>query len=110
MKLDRLVKFLLVVIALSLSAIALRPYIVPPSVEAQFEVGGTYIEPGTYMLRAPDGSQNVLGKVFIDLRTGNVWGFPTLTSDPYPSTSASSTPPTSHPIYLGRFALADMNK
>ena len=62
------------------------------------------------MLRAPDGSKQVWGKVVVDLETGNVWGFPTSTSDPYPSSRLSSQPETSHPILLGRFALEDMNK
>lgn len=60
------------------------------------------------MLRAPDGSRQVMGKVMIDLRNGNVWGFPTLGPDPYPSSGANNTPPTSHTFLLGKFALTDM--
>jgi hypothetical protein len=104
------VKIVVFVIAVSLSAVALRPYIAPPPVEAQFSTENVYIEPGTYMLRAPDGSQNVMGRVVVDLRNGNIWGFPTFTADPYPSTSSSSTPPVSHPFLLGHFALSDMSK
>jgi hypothetical protein len=111
MKIDWLVKFLLLAAVVSLSAIALRPYLAPPEVEAQSdEVHSVYIEPGTYMLRAPDGSRQVLGKVVVDLRTGKVWGFPTTTSDPYPSSATQTTPQTSHPFVLGKFALADMDK
>jgi hypothetical protein len=112
MKMDRSVKLLLLVIAVATSAIALRPYLAPVAVKAQ---DGTspypfYIEPGTYMLRAPDASKQVLGRVVIDMRDGSVWGFPTTTSDPYPSSPASSSPMTSHPFLLGRFAWSDVDK
>jgi hypothetical protein len=111
MKTDWAVKSMLLVIAISLSAIALRPYMAPTAVMAQSsDAHDVYVEPGTFMLRAPDGSRQVLGKVVVDLRNGNVWGFPTLTPDPYPSTGSQTTPQTSHPFLLGRFALADMDK
>jgi hypothetical protein len=111
MNLDRYVKFLLSVIAVSLGAIALRPYLAPPLVKAEAgDSGSFYVEPGTFMLRAPDGSRQQLGKVVVDMRSGNVWGFPTLSPDPYPSSVRSSTPPTSHPFLLGRFAVEDVQK
>ena len=111
MKMDRFMKFVLLVIAVSTSAIALRPYLVPAPVKAQgSEAYPLYIEPGAVMLRAPDGSRQVLGKVVVDLRNGNVWGFPTLSADPYPTSATSSSPVTSHPFLLGKFALADMDK
>jgi hypothetical protein len=69
-----------------------------------------YIEPGTAMLRAPDGSRQVYGKVVIDLRNGKVWGFPTLTQDPYPVDQVNSGPPTSHPFLLAKFAFGDTDK
>lgn len=111
MKIDLVVKFLLLVIAVSVSAIALRPYMAPTAVMAQSgDAHDVYVEPGTVMLRVPDGSRQALGKVVVDLRNGNVWGFPTLTPDPYPSTGSQTTPQTSHPFLLGKFALADMDK
>ena len=110
MKLDRFAKILLLVIAVSLVAIALRPYLVPPPVEAQWTANSLYFEPGTTMLIAPDGSQQVLGKVAVDMRTGNVWGFPTLSPNPYPSAGVNSGAPVSHPFLLGRFAFADMKQ
>jgi hypothetical protein len=80
-------------------------------VEAQSsEAHPFYIEPGTAMLRAPDGSRQVLGKVVVDMRNGDIWGFPTFTQDPYPAVGANSTPPTSHLFLLGKFAIADLNK
>jgi hypothetical protein len=111
MKADWLVKVLLFVIAISLGVIGLRPYVAPPVVSAQGEdVRPLYFEPGTYMLRAPDGSQQVYGKVAVDMRNGKIWGFPTLTQDPYPSNPTATTPPTSHPFLLGRFALSEVDK
>lgn len=111
MKLDRVVKSLLLAIAISLAAIAFGPYIAPPAVRAQSgDAHDVYVEPGTAMLRAPDGTRQVLGKVVVDLRNGNVWGFPTMTQDPYPSSGAQTTPQTSHPFLLGKFALADMDR
>jgi hypothetical protein len=98
-------------IAVFLAAIAVRPYVAPPAVQAQSnEAFPFYIEPGTNMLRAPDGSQQVFGKVVIDLRNGNVWGFPTLNREPYPASGTQTIPQTSHPFLLGKFALSDMDK
>lgn len=109
MRSDRSVKCLLLVIVLLLGVIAVRPYVAPPVVSAQSaEPSLFFVEPGTAMLRAPDGSRQVLGKVVIDMRNGNVWGFPTLTPDPYPAAGPSATLPTSHPFLLGKFALSDM--
>lgn len=107
MKLDRTVKALLGLIALFLGTIALRPLVNPTPVVAQAPERNFYVEPGTTMLRKPDGTAQVYGKVFIDMGTGDVWGFPTTTSDPYPSNPTSSTPPKSYPMYLGRFMLND---
>jgi hypothetical protein len=111
MKVDWLIKVLLSAIAVSLATFAIRPYVAPPVVRAQDgEVHPLYFEPGTYMLRAPDGSKQVYGKVAIDMRNGKIWGFPTTTQDPYPSNPMASIPPTSHPFLLGKFALADIDK
>jgi hypothetical protein len=69
-----------------------------------------YIEPGVRMLRAPDGSRQVLGKVVVDLRNGNVWGFPTTADQPYPVDVTSQQPPTSKPFLLGKFDLGAMHR
>jgi len=99
------------VIAVSLGAIAIHSYVAPPVAQAQSgDPQPIYFEPGVTMLRAPDGSRQVMGKVAIDLRTGNIWGFPTLTQDPCPAAGAETRAPTSHPFLLGKFALSDMNR
>jgi hypothetical protein len=111
MKENLVTKFLLAAIAVSLTAIALRPYLAPQPADAQ---SGSpypfYIEPGTQLLRAPDGSKQVLGRVVIDMRTGKVWGFPTYGQDTYPINPMSSKPEVSHPFELGRFAFEDTAK
>jgi hypothetical protein len=111
MKNDLLSRFLLAVIAIALAAIALRPYMAPGPAHA--ESGAAYpvfIEPGVQMLKASDGSKQLYGRVVVDLRTGKIWGFPTMTTDPYPFNALNSKPETSHPFELGRFAFEDMDK
>ena len=97
------------IIAIALLTIALRPYIAPAPVAAQSSTPYPfYFEPGTQMLRAPDGSRQVYGRMVVDLRTGKVWGFPTFTADTYPVNVTGATPPTSHPFLLARFAMEEM--
>jgi hypothetical protein len=96
---------LLAIIACLLAVLAFRPVVAPPPAQAQDrEVHHFYIEPGTTTVKSPDGSVSVLGKVVVDMATGDVWGFPTTVVQPYPVDSTKTTPPTSRPIYLGRFA------
>lgn len=110
MRVDRLTHILLGVIGFALLAIAIRPYIAPASVEAQAASGDpVFIEPGVYTLHTPNGGQ-VSGKVVTNLRTGNVYGFPTPNADPYPVSPIDATPQTSHAIPLGRYALNEINR
>ena len=102
---------LLLVIAIVLIAIAIRPLQAPRAAQAAVsEPYAVFIEPGTQMLRAPDGSQNIYGRMVVDLQTGKIWGFPTLNSAPYPVDIGSTKPPVSHPFLLGTFAFGDMEK
>ncbi len=55
-------------------------------------------------------SQQVCGRVVVDMRTGKVWGFPTFSPDSYPVNGADTKPRTSHPFALGRFAFEDTDK
>lgn len=109
MKLDFTLKALLALAVALLAIIAFRPMTTPTSVQAQSgDDYPLYFEPGVYMLRAPDNSRQVWGKVAVDMRTGKVWGFPTLQQNsPYPIDVTNTTPPASHPFYLGRFVLSD---
>lgn len=104
---NRMTNALLGLIAVSLMVLAARPYIAPTAVHADSNsVDPIYVEPGVYMLRMPKGGQ-VLGKVTVNLRTGNVYGFATTTSDPYPASPLDNKPQVSHAIPLGRFALEE---
>lgn len=110
--------FLLLVIAIALIAIAIKPLRQPNPAQAQEQTPPTpttasdplYIEPGVVMLRSLDGNTQVFGKMVVDLNTGSIWGFPTLTGQPYPVDISSTKPPVSHPMFLGTFALGDINR
>ncbi len=110
MRMDWWTRIALTVIAVALAAIAMRPIIEPVAVHADSDPFPFYIEPGVQMLRYPDGSAQVYGKVVVDLRDGKVWGFPNGTQTVYPVDTTTSKAPTSHPVYLGRYAFADTNK
>ena len=111
MKNDVVSKLLLSIIAIALVAIAIRPYVAPDSARAQAATAyPVYIEPGVQMLKSSDGSKQLYGRMVVDLRTGKIWGFPTMTTDPYPFNALNSKPQTSHPFDLGRFAFEDMDK
>lgn len=111
MKLDWMVKALLVIVIVLLGVIALRPVVQPPPVAAQaHDSYPFYIEPGYTMIRKPDGSGQMYGKMVVDMRNGDIWGFPTLSQSPYPVNPAHTIPPKSHPIYLGQFVFGDAQK
>jgi hypothetical protein len=111
MKLDRSVKLLLTAITLLLAALVFRPVVQPTPVQAQSADNSLfYIEPGYTMLRKPDGTAQMYGKMMIDMRTGDIWGFPTLTESPYPVDVSKSEAPKSHPMYLGKFVLSEAHR
>ena len=111
MKLDCFFKLVLSMIVVLLGTLVLRPFFQPPPVEAQSVDGRSfYVEPGYTMLRKPDGSGQMYGKMMIDMRTGDIWGFPTLVEGPYPVDPGKSEPPHSRPIYLGKFVLSDAHR
>src|SRR5919109_4591087 len=112
MRIDALTKLLLAIIAVSLAIIAARPLVSPePARAADVENSPfLWIEPGTTNLRSPNGERNVIGKVVVDMNNGNVWGFPTLTNAPYPVDTTRTTPPVSHPIYLGKYDFAAIRR
>jgi hypothetical protein len=74
-----------------------------------------FFEPGTQMLLDPSGRQSVLGKVAIDLTTGNVWGFPTYSNASYPTRAnngglGSPNIPVSKPFLLAKFDLTSVSR
>ena len=110
MRTDRTTKALLALIALFLGMIAVRPYAAPEPAHAQNELYNVFIEPGTHVIRAPDGTSQQIGKIVVDLTTGNVWGFPTLQETPYPRDTLATRPPVSKPVLLARYAFEQMKR
>ncbi len=111
MRFDLLTKLLLLIIAVMLACIVFRPVVQPQPVFAQG--GEPYpfnIQPGTVTLRKSDGTQT-WGKVVVDMRNGNVWGFPMKSQNtPYPVYGPSDNPPVSHPMYLGQMAFSEATR
>lgn len=104
MPLDRFTKTILVLIAILLASLVVLPITQPAPVRAQAsEAYPFFIEPGVTTIRKPDGTAQMYGKMVVDMRTGDIWGFPTLTQSPYPIDATQTKPPTSHPMYLGKF-------
>jgi len=104
MKAITVVKLVLVVVVAIGFGIAIGGMFHAAPVHAQADPGYPfYVEPGYTMLRKPDGTAQMYGKMVIDMRTGDIWGFPTLTQSPYPIDPAQTNPPKSSPMYLGRF-------
>ena len=111
MKNDSLTKLFLSIIAIALIVIAIRPFVAPGPAHAESSTAyPVYIEPGVQMLKTADGSKQLYGRVLVDLRTGKIWGFPTITTDTYPFNALNSKPQVSRPFELGRFAFEDMDK
>jgi hypothetical protein len=101
---DRTIKILLLTIAIFLGVIALRPFFTAAPVHAQGpDAYPFFIEPGYVALRDPDGTRQLMGKMVVDMTNGDIWGFPTMTSSPYPIDSTTATPPVSRPMFLGKF-------
>ena len=110
-RLDLYTRAILTTIAISLGVLVLRPALTPIAVQAQSETPALFIEPGTTSIRNPDGSFQGAGKVVVDLRTGDIWGFPTISPlTVYPMDGSATKPPTIKPIYLGRFDFSAMKR
>lgn len=69
-----------------------------------------YVEPGTVDIPLAEGG-NALGKIFIDLETGDTYGFPVFGPKlPYPGKQVSENRPLAvNPVYLGKFNLSNLN-
>jgi hypothetical protein len=113
MKADNITKLLLAIIATFLGTLVVQPVFHPDRVRAESaEARPFYVEPGYTTIRKPDGSAQLYGKIMIDMRTGDVWGFPTLVQAPYPvsANAANTRSAKSEPIYLGQFALEEAKR
>jgi hypothetical protein len=102
-------KIVLTAIALLLAALVMRPV----QVQAQMEPATTfYVEPGTSPIRNLSGGVPGDGKVVINMSTGDVWGFPTMSGAPYPidGLNLNRTTPVVKPVYLGKFDFSAMRR
>lgn len=106
MQRDLYLRVVLTLIAVFLGILALRPLLAPAGVRAQSDGGCSCLQfdPGVKQIVVPSGEASVPGRIAIDLRTGNVYGFP---ADPvgYPRRPADDRPAVSNPVLLGRFNL-----
>src|SRR6476620_5813045 len=110
MRTDLYTKTILTLIAGMLAILALRPILIPVSAQAQGGSLDLYIEPGYTAVRKPDGTAQLVGKVVVHRRTGEVWGFPTLADQPYPVNTVDTQPPVSQPMYLGKFDFSKVKR
>ena len=106
MKTDRYTKIVLTAIAVLLAVIAFRPLFEPARVGADSTAEFDYLrfDPDVTKISAPDGSADLIGRVAIDMRNGDIYGFPTDHLG-YPRQPVEGKPGTSDPMYLGRFRL-----
>ncbi len=108
----RIERWVIVALALLVGVMAFQPVVGPDVVRAEDlpRACGLQFEPLTTTIRAPGADRQVIGKIAYDTCTGKIWGVPTLSSAPYPVDSTNPNPPTSHAIYLGRFAVEETQK
>ncbi len=105
MRTDFYTKAMLTLIAVFLGILAFRPMMQPPATQAQTTTRALlHFDEKMSRIQVPDGSANLTGRVAIDLRTGNVYGFPTDVAG-YPRDVQNNRPAVSDPILLGRFNL-----
>ena len=111
MRSDLYTRLVLTVIAVFLGVLALRPLFTTTAVKAQGDTGcGCLLfDPTVTQIISPNGETSVPGRVAIDQRTGNVYGFP---ADPlgYPRDPGKNQPALSNPVLLGRFNLDKLSK
>ncbi len=111
MRFDWTTKLLLLAIVVFLGVLVFRPVVQPQPVFAQDATAYPFqIMQGMVTLRKADGTQT-WGKVAVDMRNGDVWGFPMPAQNtPYPVYGPSDTPKVSHPMYLGKMALSEATR
>lgn len=111
MRFDWITRLLLLAIAAFLGVLVFRPVVQPQPVFAQDSSAYPFsIQQGLVTLRKSDGTQT-WGKVAVDMRNGDVWGFPMPAQNtPYPVYGSSDTPKVSHPMYLGKMAFSEATR
>lgn len=110
MKAFSLVQVVVISVSLFIDGISFHEWLIPAHAQAEAGRYNFYIEPGNVTIQPPDKSGQFYGKLMVDMDTGNIRGFPTMTASPYPVDSIHSAAPVSHPIYLGRYDFAGARK
>ena len=104
MKSDLYTKIVLTAIAVFLGMLALRPLAQPQAAGAEGRIPYTLLQFDQSLSQIQSSKGSTMGRVAIDLRTGNIYGFPTDALG-YPRDPAKSETVVSEPILLGRFNL-----
>ena len=102
-RVDLYTKVVLTAAVQLLGVLALQPWLSPAAVRAEAETTSLYIEPGLTRIPGPNLGPDTMGKLVIDLKTGDAWGFPTIFTN-YRESAVSK------PIYIGRMDLAAMKR
>jgi len=105
---DLYTKAVLTAIAVLLVIAVVQPFAKTPVVRADSIQPEIYIEPGTSTLRDLQNGGQVQGRVVVNLRTGDIYGFPTFGTELYPIEPLNPDPPVSKPMYLGKFDFGAM--
>lgn len=107
---DLYTKIVLTAIAVLLGVFAIQPLFSPAPAQAQSDSSNLYIEPGVTTIRKTDGSYLGDGKVVVDRKTGDIWGFPTFVTGAVYPVDPLNSPAKSKPVYLGHFDFSAMKK
>ncbi|HWB86288.1 MAG TPA: hypothetical protein VG675_19250 [Bryobacteraceae bacterium] len=105
MRPDLYTKLILTTIALLLGVIAWQGPVY--TVQAQNSEPRMQFDPDLQGITVPGGAASLVGRIGIDVRTGDVYGFPTA-GKPYPQNMQSQALAVSKPIHLGRFDLSHL--
>jgi hypothetical protein len=103
-KSDLYTKAVLSVIAVFLGILALRPITAPQSARAESAASCAPLQFDERLRQIEYSKGSAMGRIAIDLRNGNIYGFPTDALG-YPRNPGKSEIPVSDPILLGRFNL-----
>ena len=102
-RIDLYTKVMLTAVVLLLGVLALQPFLSPAAVKAESEAASLFIEPGLTRIPGQGPNSDTMGKLVIDLRTGEAWGFPTMFTN-YRESAISK------PVYIGRMDFGAMKR
>ncbi|HVP49127.1 MAG TPA: hypothetical protein VMT32_21185 [Bryobacteraceae bacterium] len=102
MRTDVYTKILLTAIAIFLGIVALRPLLAPENARAESRTTFAPLQFSESVNEFDSKNGRMVGRLAIDLRTGNVYGFPT-DGNFYPRNPLKEGIVVSEPVLLGRF-------